>query len=117
MKDRRPHEPTAPLKPVTRGRGDTAPPAPPHELEREREAERRFTHDGRTWIARLGGKSAYGTGSYGLAMVEAIHFFDAAEPDRPLREALLAHGAFDALFDAELVRLLETSRPIEIRNP
>ncbi|HEX6306843.1 MAG TPA: hypothetical protein VFZ69_01580 [Longimicrobiales bacterium] len=110
---RRPHEPT---KPATRGRDDP-PPAPPHELDRERGGERRFTHEGRHWIARVGGKAAYGTGSYGLALVEAVHFCDAADPDRPLREALLAHGEFDALFDSELIRLLGSARPIETRNP
>ena len=30
------------------------------------------------------GKGAPGTGSYGLALVEAVHFYDAAEPARPV---------------------------------
>jgi hypothetical protein len=116
MTARPPHDPTAPLKPVTRGRGDTPPPAPPHELKRA-EGERRFTHEGRTWLARLGGKAACGTGSYGLALVDAVHFLDPSDPERPLREALIARGDFDALYDAELIRLLATARPVEVRAP
>jgi hypothetical protein len=113
MNSRPPHEPTAPVKPATRGRGDTPPPAPPHELTHEDAAgDRTFTHEGREWLVRLSGKGACGTGSYGLGLVEAVHFADPAEPARPLREALLALGRFESLYDAELVRLLATSRPI-----
>src|SRR5690606_18818807 len=64
------HEPTAAVKPATRGRGDTPPPTPPHELPRDAQVEHRFTHEGRSWLARLSGKGACGTGSYGLALVE-----------------------------------------------
>lgn len=117
MKSRPPHEPTAPVKPVTRGRGDTRPPAPPHELPHERSHERQFVHEGRTWIARPAGKGACGTGSYGLGLVEAVHFLDAADRARPLREALVARGGFDALFDVELVHLLRTARPITTSSP
>jgi hypothetical protein len=107
-----PHEPTAPVKPATRGRGDTAPPAPPHELRHEMWPERVIEHEGRQWVARLGGKGACGTGSYGLGLVEAVHFADPAEPDRPLREALLPFGRFESLFPDELIRLLVSSRPV-----
>lgn len=112
MKSRPPHEPTAPVKPATRGRGDTPPPAPPHELRHDSAGDRQFEHEGRTWIARAGGKGVCGTGSYGLGLVEAIHFFDPSAPDRPLREALVAHGSFSSLYDEELVRLLQTARPV-----
>ncbi|HSJ10447.1 MAG TPA: hypothetical protein VK928_11060 [Longimicrobiales bacterium] len=103
---RPPHEPTAPFKPIVRGRGDTPPPAPPHELPRASASDRRFDHDGATWVARLSGKGACGTGSYGLGLFEAVHFYDAADLDRPIREALLAFGRFDDLFDEELAALL-----------
>lgn len=112
MTKRPPHEPTAPVKPATRGRGDTPPPAPPHELRHEPGCERQFLHEGRMWIARLGGKSAFGTGSYGLGLVEAVHFSAADEPQRPLREALVARGSFEGLFDVELTQLLQTARPV-----
>jgi hypothetical protein len=68
------------------------------------------------WIARLGGKGACGTGSYGLGLVEAVHFFEPSEPERPLREALVARGRFEGLFDEELSRMLTGARPIEVRR-
>lgn len=116
MTNRPPHEPTAPVKPATRGRGDSPPPAPPHELKHEQGCERQFEHEGRTWIARLGGKSAFGTGSYGLGLLEAVHFFGHEEPERPVREALLARGRFEGLFDSELRQLLQQSRPVVVRE-
>lgn len=112
MTSRPPYEPTAPVKPATRGRGDTPPPAPPHELSHESAGDRQFEHGGRSWIARLGGKGACGTGSYGLGLVEAVHFYDAAQLERPLREALIAYGGFGGLYDSELIHLLGMSRPI-----
>lgn len=111
----RPHEPTAAVKPSTRGR-DTAPPAPPQELPRPESGERQFVAAGRTWIARLSGKGAYGTGSYGLGLLDAIHFCAADAPTRPVREALLARGRFETLFDAELARLLDSATPITQRR-
>ena len=112
MNTRPPHEPTAPVKPATRGRGDTPPPAPPHELTHIAACERQFVHEGNEWIARLGGKGACGTGSYGLGLLEAVHFFAAAEPERPLREALVPRGRFEMMYDVELTDLLQTARPI-----
>lgn len=109
----RPHDPTAPVKPATRGRGDTPPPAPPHELSQQIVGARQFENEGRMWIARLSGKGAFGTGSYGLGLVEAVHFCAAEEPERPLREALVARGRFEGLYENELVRLLKGARPIE----
>lgn len=106
-------EPTAPVKPPVRGRGDTPPPAPPHELPRENTDARQFEHNGATWVARLSGKLAAGTGSYGLGLVEAVHFWRAAESDgRPLREALIARGRFEGLHEVELGELLERAVPV-----
>ena len=109
-----PHEPTAPYKPIVRGRGDTPPPAPPRQLPQASAEDRHFTHAGRAWIARLAGKGAAGTGSYGLGLVEAVHFYDAAEPARPVSEALLAHGRFPTLYDSELGMLMERATPITV---
>jgi hypothetical protein len=110
---RPPHEPTSTLKPATNGRGDTPPPAPPHEVEPDRGAgERRFTADGAEWLVRRAGKGACGTGAYGLGLVEALHFFESARPEVPRREALLARGRFDSLYDDELRALLAAATPI-----
>jgi hypothetical protein len=95
-----------------RQRGHAGPPPPPRELPRPDPGERQFQHRGATWTARLSGKSAYGTGGYGLGLIEAVHFFDAAEPARPVREALLPRGRFELLYDAELAALLDGAVPI-----
>jgi hypothetical protein len=108
-----PHSPTSTPKADARSHGDAPPPLPPHELPRDAAPARRFTHEGRSWVAWLSGKGAYGTGSYGLGLIDAVHFADAAAPDLPLRESLLAHGRFEQLFDAELAALL--NRSVEIR--
>lgn len=110
--DGTPYEPTSPPKPSTRGRDDMPPPAPPHELRRGIAPERQLTVGAEAWIAWLGGKGACGTGSYGLGLVEAVHFARADAPDRPLREALLPRGRFEALFDAELLELFERATPV-----
>jgi hypothetical protein len=112
MTDSTPHEPTSSSKPLTQGRGDTPPPRPPRESPRDPPGERQFEHEGKSWVAYLSGKSACGTGSYGLGLLEAVHFADAGAPTVPLREALLARGRFDSLYDIELSRLLEAAIPI-----
>jgi hypothetical protein len=116
MSSAAPHEPEARQKPnadVTSTRHDESPPAPPRELPRSSDpGPREFVHDGRRWAVWLSGKSAYGTGSYGLGLLEAVHFAEAARPDVPLREALLARGRFEQLFEAELAALLERATPI-----
>ncbi|CAN5692798.1 hypothetical protein BH23GEM9_BH23GEM9_21150 [soil metagenome] len=112
MNDGAQRDPPSPQKPITGGREDTPPPDPPGELPREDVGERTFEHDGRRWIARLSGKGASGTGAYGLALVEAVHFADAEEPAVPLFEALLGRSRFEHLFDGELIRLLEGATPI-----
>lgn len=96
---------------------DGPPPSPPRELARLPAAERRFEFEGRSWVARLSGKSAYGTGSFGLGLVDAVHFADAAAPDVPLYEALLAHGRFHGMFDEELRTLLRRSVAIDQPGP
>jgi hypothetical protein len=90
------------------------------EEREDQSGTRRFSHDGEEWVAWLSGEGSLGTGAYGLAHVEAVHFARAAEPARPLMEALLARGRFVNLFDAELCRLLAaavTIRPPDSRNP
>jgi hypothetical protein len=74
--------------------------------------DRTFEHGGRTWVARVSGSGALGTGSLALGLVEAIHFADAAEPGRPLREALVARGRFEHLHDVELGELCDRAVPI-----
>lgn len=112
MSDGMPHEPTSTAQPPTRSRGDHPPPRPPHELPAAPAAERQFEHGGQQWVAWISGKSACGTGSYGLGLLEAVHFAAAGDPEKPLREALLARGRFDTLFDPELRRLLDGATPI-----
>jgi hypothetical protein len=111
MTDRAPFEPTAAIEPAMRAGDDEPPPPPPHGLAHDA-VERQFTVGDRTWIARLSGRGAVGTGSYGLGLVDAVHFFSADRPDEPLYEALLARGRLAVLFDAELERLLSGATPI-----
>lgn len=74
--------------------------------------KRPFTADGVEWVAWTSGGGAYGTGNRGLGNVAAVHFARASEPDLPLREALLAAGRFDDLFDTELLDLFRTARRV-----
>jgi hypothetical protein len=64
------------------------------------------------WIARLEGTSAAGNGSYNLAMVAAVRFSRASDPERPILEVLLAAGRFSTLFESELVELFGRARPL-----
>jgi hypothetical protein len=109
-----PHEPTRHVLPAAQdlGRGDADPPEPPHELPEPAPPELWFDVQGESWIARLGGKGACGTGSYGLGLVEAVHFFRTTAPDAPVCEALLARGRFAHLYPAELVSLWSQATPI-----
>jgi hypothetical protein len=100
-----------PLDPAVYGSDPESPPRSSAGLRRS-EAIRSFEYDGRHWIARVAGVGALGTGRLGLGFVDAVHFCDADAPDRPLREALLAHGRFDALFDVELAKLCSGATPI-----
>jgi hypothetical protein len=69
------------------------------------------------WVAYPSGKGAYGTGHWGLAGVEAVHFAKADAPEKPLLEALLASGRFSDLYDEELVALFRSARTIVIPEP
>lgn len=73
---------------------------------------RRFTHEGREWLAWPSGGSAYGTGILGPAALEAVHFAPADSPETPAFEALLPSGQFFALFDDELIGLLRRSTKV-----
>jgi hypothetical protein len=70
---------------------------------------RLFTHHGEEWIAWPGGGGAYGTGVFGTASTEAIHFARQAAPDQPVFEALLPAGRFWGLFDEELIAVFATA--------
>lgn len=70
---------------------------------------RRFTLEGKEWLAWPSGGSAYGTGTVGPAALEAVHFAPADAPDTPSFEALLPAGQFFALYDDELIALLRGS--------
>jgi hypothetical protein len=76
--------------------------------------ERELDADGELWLARLAGAGGAGTGHHGCASIAAVHFFRAAEPDRPLREALLAGGRFPWLHEVELRELWARATPIVI---
>jgi hypothetical protein len=75
---------------------------------------RTFTAEGRTWVVRVAGHGALGTGHYSLGPVEAVHFALAEAPDVPVREALLPRGRLDALFESELTALLAGATPIVV---
>lgn len=85
------------------------PPSPPRELDGDPTERRTFDVADTAWIAWVAGKSAWGSGGYGLGMVVAVHFALASAPDRPMREALLARGRFAGLYDEELRALFERS--------
>jgi hypothetical protein len=74
--------------------------------------ERELDADGEAWLARVAGAGNAGTGRFGCAHIAAVHFFRAAEPDRPLREALLAGGRFPWLHEVELRELWARATPI-----
>jgi hypothetical protein len=75
---------------------------------------RSFEAEGRTWVVRVAGYGALGTGHYSLGPVEAVHFALADAPDVPVREALLPRGRLDAMFDSELAALLAGATPIVV---
>lgn len=75
--------------------------------------ERRFDAEGVAWIARSAGAGSYGTGRTGAARLVAVHFYRAAEPGTPVREALVAAAAFPHMLPEELCVLLDRATPIE----
>lgn len=109
------NEPTPPSNPVPAGNG--RPPRAPRELEPDPAERRTFTADGETWVAWVAGKGAWGSGAFGLGMVDALHFARAATPERPEREALLARGRFVGLYDEELCTLLAGATPVVTEPP
>lgn len=80
-------------------------------------ASRAITIDGASWVAYPSGGGAYGTGHWGLAPIEAIHFAPAERADIPELEALLPSQKLDDLFDAELIALFRTARAIVRPDP
>ncbi len=98
-------------------RPDGPPPRAARELEPDPAERVTFEAEGESWVAWVSGKAAGGTGGYGLGLFDAVHFAPANGPDSPLREALLARGAFVGLFEPELRFLLARARPIVIAQP
>ena len=80
-------------------------------------AERRIDIDGQSWIAYTSGLGAYGTGHWGLAAVEAVHFALEHAPDEPLYEALAPVHHLPCLFEKELVALFRGARRIVKPEP
>lgn len=72
---------------------------------------RTLTIDGATWVARVAGGSAAGSGALGLAMIESIEFAPADAPGKPVREALVQRGCFAMLHDSELISLFHAAPP------
>lgn len=75
--------------------------------------EQGFEMDGEEWWARSAGAGAYGTGRSGLARLVAVHFYRAADPSVPVREALIPAGAFRGMSAEELRVAFERATPIE----
>ncbi|NJD09949.1 MAG: hypothetical protein FIB01_05710 [Gemmatimonadetes bacterium] len=74
-------------------------------------AERGLQVDGTEWIARSAGLRAAGTGSFGLAAIEAVWFVQPGGGGAR-RLALVARGAWLGLYDEELARLLRSAVPV-----
>jgi hypothetical protein len=87
-------------------------PALPHEPATYPQLNRSVLIDGQEWIAYPSGLGAYGTGHWGLAPVEAIHFARAETPDKPEVEALLTYGRLECLYPDELIVLFRAARTI-----
>ena len=79
--------------------------------------ERTINIDGQTWIAYTSGRGAYGTGHWGLAAVEAIHFALASAPEEPLFEALAGSNRLAFMFDRELETAFRNARRIVKPEP
>ena len=91
--------------------GNGAVPDAPHAGEPPQLA-RHFECDGVEWLAWTSGASAYGTGRYGPASLEAVHFAKADAAGQPAYEALVPAGRFYGLFDEELATLLRTASKV-----
>ena len=113
MTEEQPADPTSRTEPA--GEHDETPPQPSGTVgSRAHGTELHFEAEGKNWLARVAGKGAAGTGAYGLGLIEAVHFFAAEAPDRPIREALIARGRFGGLYEAELAELLARATPIVV---
>lgn len=102
-----PAEPASP--PDRAGPGESEPAAAPP-------LERPFEVAGEEWLARPAGIGLYGTGRPGTARLMAVHFFRAADPEEPIREALVPAGEFASLATGELSDLFERATPIELER-
>ena len=79
---------------------------------------REFEHEQEPWLAQVAGAGAYGTGRNGRARLVAVHFFREADPETPIREALVPAGRFPHLRPEELRSLFQRATPIELdRDP
>lgn len=78
--------------------------------------EQAFEMDGVEWLARPAGLGCYGTGRRGMALLQAVHFYRADEPDRPVREALLSASRFPHLDAAELPAIFARATPVELQD-
>jgi hypothetical protein len=74
---------------------------------------RTFEAGGEAWVARPAGAGCYGTGRRGVARILAVHFFRAASPDEPEREALVPAALFGELRPTEWVEVWSRATPIE----
>jgi hypothetical protein len=90
--------------------GEWPPWPPPRPLGPTGREPRGFECGGEAWLAWVAGTGIGGTGTYNLALLEAVRFARRAEPDVAAHEALLAHGSFLQLFDEELCAVLERAR-------
>jgi hypothetical protein len=75
-------------------------------------AERSFTAAGEAWLVRPAGLGTAGSGRSCGAVIAAVHFFRAGEPERPLREALLPVGQLSGLYEEELLELWSRAKEI-----
>ena len=77
-------------------------------------SERSLVIDGVEWLVYVSGAGAYGTGHWGLASLQTLHFALASEPGVPLFETLLPANRLAGLYDAELLGLFRSARKIVI---
>jgi hypothetical protein len=85
----------------------------PRELTGEPAGRRRFVTPAGEWVAWVAGRGVGGTGSYGLALLEAVRFARVEQPDRPVSEVLVGRGTFDRSGEDELVQLLTRAQPLD----
>lgn len=77
------------------------------------EEVRRFHVDGTEWIARVAGRSLYGTGSTPRARLMIIEFCRAEAPDTPVRRMLVPGRSLEQVWDEELGDLLQRAEAVE----